>query len=179
MSTDWPAGLAHAEVVVQLFNKYSPNDQNSKVELRSMLNEVSMKDSEDPSTLFEKVSAIQNCYDTDADHIEEEELIAVIIGAAPEKYLSVITCEQRAKGDQMSLQDLEIVMYQLWCQSKGLIDQHITLAAFEGYCYKCKQQGHKADACPTPGAKKKDGAKASNSTGRSGRGGRGNGRDGT
>jgi hypothetical protein len=51
----------------------------------------------------------------------------------------------------MSLTDLEIVMYQLWRQSKGSTDQHTTdimLAGFEGCCYKCKQQGHKADACP-------------------------------
>jgi hypothetical protein len=57
MSTDWPAGLAH-EVVVQLFSKYSPDDRISRVELRSMLNGVSIKDAEDPSILFEQVSAI-------------------------------------------------------------------------------------------------------------------------
>jgi hypothetical protein len=78
MSTDWPAGLAH-EVVVQLFNKYSPDARISRVELRSMLNGVSMKDAEDPSTLFEQVSLIQNRYGTDTHHIEEEELIAVIM----------------------------------------------------------------------------------------------------
>jgi Na+-translocating ferredoxin:NAD+ oxidoreductase RnfC subunit len=59
MRTDWPAGLAH-EVVAQLFNKYSPDDRISIVELRSMLNGVSMKDAEDPSTLVEQVSSIQN-----------------------------------------------------------------------------------------------------------------------
>jgi hypothetical protein len=26
-------------------------------------------------------------------------------------------------------------------------DNEMTLAAFEGYCYQCEQQGHKADAC--------------------------------
>jgi hypothetical protein len=81
----------------------------------------------------------------------------------------------------MSIHDLEVVMYQLWRQSKDSIDQHTTestLAAFEGHRYLCKQQGHKADACRNCGAKKKDGAKSLNSTGRSGRGGCGNGRDG-
>jgi hypothetical protein len=85
MSSDWPAGLAH-EVVVQLFNKYSPDDRISRVELRTMLNGVSIKEAEDPSILFEQVSAIQNRYDTDTHKIEEEELIAVVMGAAPEKY---------------------------------------------------------------------------------------------
>jgi hypothetical protein len=82
MSTDWPGGLAH-EVVVQLFNKYSPDDRISRVELRSMLNGVSMKNSEDLSVLFEQVSAIQNRYDTDVHHIDKEELI---VGS------SVFTC---------------------------------------------------------------------------------------
>jgi hypothetical protein len=59
MSNNWPAGWAH-EVVVQLFNKYSPDDRISRVELRSMLNGVSMRDAEDPSILFEQVSVIQN-----------------------------------------------------------------------------------------------------------------------
>jgi hypothetical protein len=111
MSADWPGGLAH-EVVVQLFNKSSPDDRISRVELQTMLNGVSMRDTEDPSGLFEQVSAIQNHYDTDIHHIDEEELIAVIMGAAPEKYLSVITCEQTVKGNLMGLRDLEIVMYQ-------------------------------------------------------------------
>ncbi len=48
MSTDWPGGLAH-EVVVLLFNKYSPDDRISRVELRKMLNGVSIKEAEDPS----------------------------------------------------------------------------------------------------------------------------------
>jgi hypothetical protein len=87
MSNDLPGGLAH-EVVVQLFNKYSPGDIISRVELMQMLNAVSIKDAEDPSVLFEQVSANQDQYDTVAHKIDEEELIAVIMGAAPEKYLS-------------------------------------------------------------------------------------------
>jgi hypothetical protein len=82
--------------------------------------------------------------------MDEEKLIAVIMGAAPENYLSIITSEQQVKGSLMTLVDLEIVMYQLWHQSKGLIDKHttkISLAGFEGYCYQCKQKVHKTDAC--------------------------------
>jgi hypothetical protein len=48
-------------------------------ELRTMLNEVSMKDAEDPSVLFEQVSAIRNRYDTAAHQIDEEELLAVVM----------------------------------------------------------------------------------------------------
>jgi hypothetical protein len=84
----------------------------------------------------------------------------------------------------MSLTDFEIVMYQLWRQSKGSIDQYttdITLAGFEGYCYQCKQQGHKADACPNGSNSKSSssGGRTSNSAGQGRRGGRGSGQGGT
>jgi hypothetical protein len=60
-----------------------------------MLNMVAMKAHQDPSTLFEQVSSIKNCYNTVTHQIkEEEELIAVIMGAAQKEYISVITMEQ-------------------------------------------------------------------------------------
>ncbi len=69
MSKDWPAGLAH-KVVVELFNKYSPDDRISRVELRAMLNGVSMKNSQDPSVLVDQIiSASRNRHATDTHHI--------------------------------------------------------------------------------------------------------------
>jgi hypothetical protein len=60
MSNDWPAGLTYV-AVVQVFTEYSPDDRISRVELRTMLNGVSMRDAEDPSILvFEHVSVIRN-----------------------------------------------------------------------------------------------------------------------
>jgi hypothetical protein len=101
-------------VVEQLFKKYSPNNKIPRVELQSMLNAVTMRDSEDPGILFEQMTVTQNCGDTVTHQIDKEELIAVLImGAAPKEYILVITSEQRAKGNQMSLENLEIViMYQ-------------------------------------------------------------------
>jgi hypothetical protein len=98
MSNDCSAGLAY-EILVRIFKNYSPDNRISKVKLRSMVNGVSMKDAEDPSKLFEQLTAIQNRYDTVAHQIDKEGLIAVVLGAAPKEYLSVITCEQRVKGN--------------------------------------------------------------------------------
>ena len=95
MSKDFPAGLAHL-VVKELFNKYNPKDVVSRVELRRMLAGVSMKETQDPTTLFEQVSAIRNRFDTASNQINKEELIAVVIERAPEKYTSCITTEQIA-----------------------------------------------------------------------------------
>jgi hypothetical protein len=99
------------------------------------------------------VSAIQNryLYNTVTHKIDEEELIAVVMDTAPKEYTSVITSgEQQAKGDKMTLKDLKAVMYQPWCQTNGLTeeqDTEMTEAGFEGYCYQCEEQDHKADAC--------------------------------
>jgi hypothetical protein len=86
------------------------------MELRTMHNRVSMRDAEDLSMLFEQVRAIRNGYNTVTHQIKEEELIAAVVGAAPEEYLSVITSEQRLMGSGTTLDDLKIVMYQLLCQ---------------------------------------------------------------
>jgi hypothetical protein len=59
MSKVWPAGLEY-QVVELLFNKLSPDDRISRVDLRTMLNTVTMEVNEDPSILFKQVSAIQN-----------------------------------------------------------------------------------------------------------------------
>jgi hypothetical protein len=51
MSNDWPAGLAY-QVMVLLFKKFSPDDRISRVELRTILNAVTMEVNEDLSILF-------------------------------------------------------------------------------------------------------------------------------
>jgi hypothetical protein len=62
-----------------------------------MLNTVILKVNEDPSILFEQVSAIQNWYGTVTHKIDEEELITVVMGTAPEEYISVITMNNKLK----------------------------------------------------------------------------------
>jgi hypothetical protein len=87
-TTEWPGGKA-SRVVKALMAKYMPKDRISRVELRQMLASVSMKDNDDPATLFEQISAIENKYNTATNKIEEEELIAVVMSAAPKAYVSV------------------------------------------------------------------------------------------
>ncbi len=180
MSKEYRAGKAHL-VVKELFNKYNPEDVVSRVELRKMLAGVSMKDTQDPSTLFEQVSAIRNRYDTAEHQVDEEELIAVIMERAPEKYTTCITTTAITHAKNLTLTHLEQVMYQLWRQSKDSNRSipEISLSGFEGYCYHCKKQGHKADACPSRPKPIASGGRTSNSAGRGGTGGRGAGRGGT
>ena len=93
--------------------KFQPNNTVTRVEMRQMLNEVSMKKDDDPSTIFEQLSSIENRYNTAERQMEQEDMIAVVLHAAPEKYQSVLTTEQRIQKDDISLEHLETAMTQL------------------------------------------------------------------
>ena len=73
---DWPGGLAH-KVIDALKKKYQPQDTMTRVELRQMLNKVSMKKEQDPASIFEQLSSIKNRYNTKKITIDEADLIAV------------------------------------------------------------------------------------------------------
>ena len=152
VTTEYPGGLAHL-VVQALFKKYEPDDKITRVEMRELLAKVSMKAHQDPTSLFEQISAIQNRYNNASRKIDEEDLIAVILKAAPKDYQAVLTVEQRVKGDKLVLADLESAMHQHWRQTKANKDEdksgnEISLSAFSGTCFHCKKKGHKANKCP-------------------------------
>jgi hypothetical protein len=92
-TADWPRGLAHL-VVKALFEKYQPKDTISKVELRQQMNRIKMKKDEDPAKLFEQISQIENKYNSATYRIPTDELIAVVLDAAPIQYQAVLTVEQ-------------------------------------------------------------------------------------
>ena len=60
---EWLNSLAYL-VVRELLGRYKPNDNISQVEARLILNRLTMKKNKDPSVLFEKISEIQNRYNT-------------------------------------------------------------------------------------------------------------------
>jgi hypothetical protein len=82
-----------------------------------------------------------------------------VFATAAEKYHSVLTSEQRTKGADLTMDDPEDTMNQLWRQGGGSQNKHtgndggeMVLAAFGGICYNCQEKGHRANQCP-----KKDG----------------------
>ena len=93
MTVDWPEGIAYL-VVESLMKKCKPQDTITRVELRQKLNKVSMKKGQDPSTIFEQICSIENQYNAPGKHIEEDDLIAVVLDAATAEYQPVLTSEQ-------------------------------------------------------------------------------------
>jgi hypothetical protein len=103
---EWRGGLAHL-VVVALQANYMPNDMITKVELRQMLSKVKMKKDEEPSILFEQLSAIENRFNKPGQQIPDDDLIMAVLTAASKEYVSILTAEQQSKGTALLLTDLE------------------------------------------------------------------------
>jgi hypothetical protein len=102
MTTDWPNGLAHL-VIKGLFKKYQPQDMVTRVELQQMLNKIGMKKDADPATLFEQIASVENCYNTTTSQFPQEDLIAIILDAAPMEYQRDKPYDGRSRrGDESS-----------------------------------------------------------------------------
>ena len=71
MNDEWPGGLAY-KVIEDMLERFQPHDIISKAELRRMLGKVSMKKKDDPATLFEQISMIENRYNTSERKVHEE-----------------------------------------------------------------------------------------------------------
>jgi hypothetical protein len=111
-TTDWPNGLAWM-VMKQIHTKYFPKDLVPKIEIRRALNCVSMKKEDDPALLFEQISAIENKFNTVNYQIPKEDRIATVLEKDPREYGTVLTVEQRSKGNNLTLEDLCDAMSQL------------------------------------------------------------------
>ena len=151
-NSDWPGGLA-TKLVEKLKKKYRPSDRIAAVQLKRKLNKLEMGEYDDPSILFEKIATIENEYSDTKSALQEEDKLALVLEKAPDKYASTLAIIQESKGDQLTIDDLERAMtleYRL--RTKGSkVDgkgKELSLSSFNGICYKCKQSGHKANACP-------------------------------
>ena len=170
MDDDWPGGLAY-KVVEKLKGIYQPKDSVTEVELYTRLMTVKMKTKEDPKTLFEQIATIQNWYTSGTTRVPKEQLIAVVLRAAPTEYASVLTSEQGKRGTGLEVSHLRVVMNQYYravykklggSSSKG--DDEMSLAGqdyknkesggkwqgkkkFSGNCHSCGKKGHRASDC--------------------------------
>ena len=150
-TTEWPNGLA-CLVTEALKQRFMPQDTMTRIELRRMLNRVSMKPNGNPAGIFDQISAIKNRYGA-AGQIGKDDLIATVFSAASKEYASILQCEQRAQGTNLTLKHLESTMKEYWRSNKGdkpdrENDKEMQLSGFGGLCYHCKQTGHKAHECP-------------------------------
>ena len=118
-----------------------------------------MNKNENLATIFEQLSGIQNLYNTATKKVDEEDLITVVLDAAPKDYQLLLTGEQWQMGNLLTLDDLATAMNQRWRQigsSKSSDDEdedqsELGLMAFHGICFECGEKGHKAHGCKNKG----------------------------
>ena len=90
---EWLSELAW-KVVKELPENYKPNNNMARVEAQMMLNNVSMKNDDDPSLLFEQMSQIQNQVGLVAHTIEDGDLIASALAVELIEYRSALMTKQ-------------------------------------------------------------------------------------
>ena len=154
ISEDWPTGQGHM-VIKALMKRYRPIDTISKVEMRQKLNKITMKKGSNPTLLFEDLSGIEEKYMILGQKIDESDLIAIVLDVATDDYQVVLTTEQRRRGRELTLSDLEDAMYQHYRQAtrnkpdRRVIKEEgeVLLSAFQGTCYSCGKTGHRANQC--------------------------------
>ena len=138
----------------------------SMVELRRELNKVSMRDDEDPSTIFEQIRGVENQFRNTT--ISQDDLMATALAAAPTTYAGAITAVQLKDKTAFTLEVLEDTMSVQYRQMYGAKadsgqGSDVVLAAVQGLiCYNCKKPGHRAKDCPD---KKKSGGGGGNNNG--------------
>ena len=136
----WPNGLAYL-MVKAIKKQYMPNGLILKVELQQ-------------AELFNQLSEIKVKFNQPGQlAIEKDEFIAVVVTRAPDIYQGVLTSEQQRKANDVTLADLQETMTMQYQAMGGRTkenkeDSEVTLTAFGGTCYHCKQHGHKAHECP-------------------------------
>jgi hypothetical protein len=110
---------------------------------------VKIKKGADPATLFEQLSSIENKYNTLTRTIDQEDLIAVLIDAAPQEYQSILTDVQLGLQNSVTLEDLNKAMNALWRthaadSGEKSEDDDLVINSFTGFSFGCKKKGHKA-----------------------------------
>jgi hypothetical protein len=73
-----------------------------------------MKANDDPRILFDQLASIQSAYNDATRKIDPDDLSAMVLEKAPDGYKSLLTVEQRNKGNNLTLDDLRSCMNDLF-----------------------------------------------------------------
>eukprot|EP00957_Ditylum_brightwellii_P207748 15354383-Ditylum_brightwellii.AAC.1 len=113
-----------------------------------------MKKDEDPDRLFKKLLGLENQYNTALFQISSEDLIATVLEKVPVEYGTILTCEQRVKGSNLTMAHLNEAMSQLYqtmygSDKKNEEENEVGLITADNtVCYNCNKKRHKSFQCP-------------------------------
>ena len=168
-TVDWPNGLAYLIIRKELCRKFQPSDGISKLELQKQLTALGMDEFDDPTDLFNKISAIKIAFSNNGSFIDDDtELIPSVVRCIPSVYDQQVMKVMQDQGNAVTLDDIQEVMEGVHCfataklnaatKGVGRSGKETALAAFgtalTPTCYKCAGAvGHKANdpKCPLKG----------------------------
>ena len=104
-TTEYPAGIA-SEVMKLLMTEYNPKDKLSAVEAETAMRKVKLSATGNPDKYFKKVNVVKSKY-RKSKTFTEESLIANLMTGAPECYHDTLTQILQAKGDAVTMKDLQ------------------------------------------------------------------------
>lgn len=152
----------------ELHKKYQPKDGLSRVEMLQKLFDMEWGESQDPNEIFDGVLELESRYAKPGKEMSEDLKMAALINKAPKKYYSAIVAEEQAKGDALSLDDVQKAVDKMWRLykrgSKGEDDTNddpketetaLGSIVFRGKCHYCHETGHKKWHCPKLKAERK------------------------
>jgi len=158
-TTEYPNGLAHL-LLKRLDQKFMPKGGFTMSGLRDQLRKLKFKDKDDPNEFFEKIAGIKNLSMQldQTDSISKDELVSHMITATPGKYMSCIKkVIYLFNGENITVGHLEkeiLEWYDLHNITLGDSDDSedkdetaMTGFTFNGKCYNCGKDGHRANNC--------------------------------
>ena len=161
-SKDWPKGIAW-KIAKKLKTDNQPTDRMALVDYRLMVSKITMKESDEPKVLFEKIAEIRNMFQDASFDITEQDMIGIVMDKAALKYNMAIANAQTSRGDALNMEDLLLAMnnfYRMECKrgaSENKNDEvknnEVTVTSVDENkstgikCYKCGESGHKAYQC--------------------------------
>ena len=110
ITADWPGGQAHI-IIKGLNRNYTSENIAAKTRIRQDINKINMTDTMNPKILRKKISQIENRHNHE---LGDDDLVAIVIEKAAPVYNTIVAAEQRAKGSQVTADDLIDAMMTQW-----------------------------------------------------------------
>lgn len=149
----YPRGIVW-KVMIALSKRYNPQSITSQldnlVNFTKEMDAITMHRREDPGNLIDKLEGISARYRFLGVKVSKEALIARALRAAHDEYKEVLNAEKRAKGNDLTLEDLRscmVTLFELTYAPKDVDYPTRSRNRGRNMCGYCSKRGHDETTC--------------------------------